>query len=237
MSKITLGWAPYLYDCTRGLEFFVKKPESVYTTHMKENGHKYKQCPATTNIARNTFIVRSPFDAAFIVDADKQTLEFVPGHEQPFEFFNMRKGQYGPEDQPIMSLNFHQILVTEHENVEASITGPWFEESQNNFRVVPGRLMISDWWRAIDFAIQLKSRQQLVKIKKDDPLFYITISTKDPDDVAIIRELKFTDELRKCLDATVDSKFYQPRCPLKNLYSAFKQYTARKHRPKLEFID
>jgi hypothetical protein len=237
MAKITIGWAPLIYDCTKGLALFIKKPESVYDTHIKEGEYKYKQCPATNSLTKNTFIVRSPFDANFVVDVDSHTLELIPPFVQPNDFFNMRKGQYGPNDQPLMSLNFHQIVLTEHEKVEATITAPWFEEAQNDFRVIPGRFMISDWWRPLDFAMQLRTRKQVVKIKRDEPLFYITISTKDPDDIAVMREVRLTEELKSFLNIATDSKYYQPRCPLKTLYGAFKHYIKRGHRPKLEFID
>jgi len=231
MSKVTVGWAPYLEsDYQKGLAFLASKPISVYETHMKAGNHRYKLCPATRDLALNTFIVRSPFDAHFIVDADKKTIQFIEPYVQPFEFYHMRKGEYSDTDQPIMSINYHQVFVTEDKNVEMTVTAPWFEETQQDFRVVPGRFKISDWWRPLDFAIQLKERRQEVRIKKDDPLFYLTFITGDPSDVVVIKDVDLNDDLKSILASATDAKHYQPRCPMKTLYGIFNRY---KRKPSL----
>lgn len=92
MSKITVGWSPYLEsDYQKGLAFFANKPINLYDTHMKQGSHRYKLCPATKDLAYNTFIVRSPFDAHFILDADKKTIEFISPYIQPIDFYFMRE--------------------------------------------------------------------------------------------------------------------------------------------------
>lgn len=235
MSKITVGWSPYLEsDYQKGLAFFANKPINLYDTHMKQGSHRYKLCPATKDLAYNTFIVRSPFDAHFILDADKKTIEFISPYIQPVDFYFMREGQYSDTDQPIMSIHYHQIFVTENKNVEMTVTAPWFEETQQDFRVVPGRFKISDWWRPLDFAIQLKHRRQEIRIKKNDPLCYLTFVTGDPSDKVNMREVKLTNDLKSIITSAKDAKYYQPRCPLKTLYGLFNKY---KKKPKLEFID
>jgi hypothetical protein len=235
MSRILVGWAPYLEtDYQKGLAFFAEKPISLYDTHIKSGNHKYKLCPANKDLTRNTFVVRSPFNAHFIVDADKRTIEFVQPNVQPFDFFHMRAGEYSDTDQPIMSINYHQIFVTENKDVEMTMTAPWFEETHHDFRVIPGRFKISDWWRPVDFAIQLKQRRQEIVIKRGDPLFYLTFVTKDPTDIVKIKEVKLTEGLKDILASATGAKHYQARCPLKTLYGVFSKY---KRKPTLEFLE
>lgn len=235
MSKIEVGWAPLLTeDYAKGLALLVTKPESLFNTHMKSGDYRYKLCPATQDIARNTFVVKSPFDAHFILDADKRNIEFIDPHIQSMDFFNMRANQYSETDEPLMSINFYQLFFTEEKDIEATITAPWFELNHHNFRVVPGRFKISDWWRPLDFAIQLPNRKHEVKINRGDVLFYISFSSRDPSDVVTLREMKVTKELDEFIFATTGAKNYQPRCPLKTLYGLFNRY---KKKPRLEFID
>jgi hypothetical protein len=201
---------------------------------MKHTDYRYRQCPATTDLARNTFIVRSPFDAHFTLDADQRTLEFHAPHVQSLDFFNMRDGQYGTSDAPLLSINFHQVFLTQHKNVELTITAPWFETDAQQFRVVPGRFCISSWWRPIDFALQLPERRSTVRIKKNQALFYVGFSTGNSTDRAELRDLKLTPQLENFMGICTQAKHYQPRCPLRTLYGLFDKY---KHKPRLEFTD
>ena len=235
MSKIKVGWAPLFNDTySKGLALLVTKPENLFDTHLKEGDHRYKLCPATQDLARNTFVIRSPFDAHFILDADQRQIEFIEPHVQSMDFYNMRSHQYSDKDEPIMSINFHQLFVTEHKDIELTMTAPWFENSHQSFRVVPGRFKISDWWRPIDFAIQLPNRRHEVKIKQGDPLFYITFSSRNPSDIVVLHELKITKELDDFIYATTGAKHYQPRCPLKTLYGLFNKFNKK---PRLHYID
>lgn len=238
MAKIVLGWAPYNTDSSNGLLYLFSKPENVYNKHIKDGEYKHKQCPATIELTRKTFVIESPFDAHFILDADKRTLELIPPCNLPEKFFHIRKGQYGDKDFPVVSMNFYQLFVTEDKDVSITITSPWFEESVNPaFRVVPGRFSISDWWRPLDFAMQLHNRRQEVKIKKGDPLYYVDVHTKNPEDSVIIKEIELDPPLVTFIQGALDYKFFRPMCPLKTLYGAFNQYTKRKHRPKLKFLE
>lgn len=235
MSKIIVGWAPYLdTEYAKGLALFVTKPLSVFDSRMRAGNHRYKLCPATRDLARNTFIITAPFDAHFFLDADKRTIEFAGTSKQSFEFFNMRAEQYGTTDQPIMSINYFQLFVSQHENVELTMTAPWFEDGAAAFKIVPGRFNIGKWWRPLDVAMQLSGRQQEVKIKQGDVLFYVSFSTGNPDDVIELKEISVTKELQDFCNLSTGVKHYQPQCPFKTLYGLFKNY---KKKPSLEFID
>jgi hypothetical protein len=235
MSKITVGWAPLLNGVySKGLTLLVTKPQNLFETHIKNGSHRHKLCPATLDLSRNTFVIRSPFDAHFILDADKRNIEFIEPHVQSMDFYNMRSHQYSETDEPIMSINFYQIFFTEEKDIEATVTAPWFEKNYHSFRVIPGRFKISDWWRPLDFAIQLPERRHEVIIKEGDPLFYITFSSRDPSDVFVLKELEITKELDDFINVTTGVKNYRPRCPLKNLYRLFNRY---KHKPSLKFLD
>ena len=235
MAKVTVGWAPYLdTEYAKGLAFFITKPLSVFDSRMRTGNHRYRLCPATRDLARNTFVVTAPFDAHFYLDADKRTIEFAGTGKQAFEFFNMRAEQYGPTDQPIMSINYYQLFVSQHDQVEMTMTAPWFEDSVAAFKIVPGRFNIGKWWRPLDVAMQLPERQQEIKIKQGDVLFYVTFSTGNSDDVVVLREIAVTKELQNFCNLATGVKHYKPQCPFKTLYGWFKQF---KHKPKLEFID
>lgn len=235
MSNKIVGWAPLLEETySKGLALFITKPISLFDTHIKKGNHRYKLCPASQDLSRNTFVIKSPFDCHFILDADKKSLEMFEPHIQSMDFYNMRSHQYGLDDEPIMSINFFQLFLTEDEGVEMTVTAPWFENVHNNFRVVPGRFMISDWWRPLDFAIQLPERRSEVRIKSGEPLFYVTFSTKDPSDVIHLKEIKVTKELDDFIHVTTGAKNYQPRCPLRSLYYYFRKF---KKKPRLEFIE
>lgn len=235
MAKVTVGWAPYLdTEYAKGLAFFITKPLSVFDSKMRTGGHRYRLCPATRDLARNTFVVTAPFDAHFYLNADLRTIEFIGTNKQAFDFFNMRANQYGPADQPLMSINYYQLFVTEHEHVDMTMTAPWFEESTANFKIVPGRFNIGKWWRPLDVAMQLSNRQQEIKIKRGDVLFYVTFSTGNPDDIITLKEIQVTKDLQDFCNLATGVKHYQPKCPLKTLYGWFKQF---KRKPRLRFLE
>jgi len=238
MAKKVIGWTPNVPAGCAGLEFLLEKPESVFSRHMKNTEYRYKQCPSTLELARNTFVVVSPFDGHFKVNADTQQLEIFPPYFLPQEFFHMRPGQYGPNDPPLMSLNMHQLFITEEEGVEVVVTAPWFERNASSqFVISPGRVDISKWWRPLDCAFQLFEREQEVRICRGDPLFYISVRTGDPSDVVVVKEIKFTPELELYIKRNTDVKHFTPQCPLKSLYSMATRQIKLGKRPKLEFLE
>ena len=238
MAKITVGWCPIIDPKLAGVELFMEKPESVFKTHMKDSGYKYKLCPATVEVARNTFIVNAPFDLHFKMRSELKQIELFGPTLPPEEFFYIRSDQHGETDTPLMSIYSHQLLLAEDNNVNIMVTSPWFEMNTNTqFKIIPGRMNISKWWRALDFAFQLNTMDQEVIIKAGEPLFYVNFYTDNPDDVVVIKEIQLTTELRTYVRMLTDSKFFQAKCPLNKLYSLAQRFKSMKKRPKLVYLE
>lgn len=236
MAKKVIGWSPYVPAACVGIEFLMEKPQSVFSKYMKDTEYRYKYCPSTLELARNTFVVTAPCDLHFIVNADTQQLELIGNVSLPPAFFFMRPGQYGPNDPPLMSLDMHQLFLTEEKGIEIVVTAPWFERNASSqFIISPGRVDISRWWRPLDCAFQLFDRVQEVKISKGDALFYINVRTGDQSDVVVLKDIRVTPELERYIQKCTDLKHFQKACPLKTLYG---MAANRMHkRPKLEFLE
>lgn len=238
MAKITVGWCPIIDPKLAGVELFMEKPESVFKAHMKDTEYKYRLCPATVEVARNTFVIRAPFDLHFKMRNDVRKIEIFGPTLPPEDFFYIRSDQYGENDTPLMSLYAHQLLMSEDKDVNILVTSPWFEVNTNTqFRIIPGRMNISKWWRALDLVFQLNEMDQEVFIKAGDPLIYVNFYTNDPDDVIVIKEVKLTEKLRIYVRMLTDAKFFQAKCPLNKLYNLANKFKSLGKRPKLEFLE
>jgi len=235
MADITIGWCPMYVDL--GLLQLIEQPKSLYDKYLKNTKYNHLKCPATMDIYKNTFVVASPFDCFFETDLEnKQIHLFSKSKNIPHDFFHLREGEYGQDDDPLMSLAFQLLFMSEENDIEMIVTSPYFESQQSNLRVIPGRMNISKWWRPTDLAFQLENKKEKIKIKRGDPLFYVTFIPKTSGDFIKLKEVELTQELQDYVSSTVNMKWFAPRCPLSKLYSIADKFRKKGKRPKLKFL-
>ena len=238
-NKVTVGWCHWNTDSSIGIEMLVDDPlQSLYSRDLKGHKYKYAECPSSNEIFKNTYVLSSPFDAYFEVDLETKQINLFSKHtNMPREFFHLREDEYGEADEPIFSLNFHMLFVTEDLGVDLRVTSPHFElPGVSPLIIIPGRVNISDWWRPTDLAFQLSSKKEVVRIKKGDPLLYVNFSTSTPEDIIELKEIELTQTLKDYVMSTTKMKWYHPRCPLSKLYSISRAFTKKGKRPKLKFL-
>lgn len=235
MADITVGWCPI--DAELGLLQLIEEPQSLYDKYLKGTKYRHLNCPATMDIYKNTFVVTSPFDCFFELDIENRQLHlFNKSKNFSEDFFHMREGEYGEKDDPLMSLKYHLLFMAEEDDIEMMMTAPYFEPKQNKLRIIPGKMNISKWWRPTDLAFQLNSRKESIKIKRGDPLFYVTFIPKTTGSFINLKEVELTKELKDYIESTVNMKWFAPRCPLSKLYSIADKFRKKGKRPKLKFL-
>lgn len=80
----------------------------------------------------------------------------------------------------------------------------------NNLELIPGKFPFSVWSRPVQFSFKIKDLNKTVKIKKDDPLYYIRFYSKDSsNDFEFIKKIPDLNIIKK-MKADARIKLFAP---------------------------
>jgi hypothetical protein len=121
------------------------------------------------------YLIRAPIDIEIKYDAEGKCFFAAP---QAPEFLkanvNSRLEQIGPNDPPLISLNFFYLFIAEEKcAIELLPVTHHDTKIASKIRLIQGTFDISKWFRPIDFAFELLNPNEILYIKRGDPLFYV----------------------------------------------------------------
>jgi hypothetical protein len=219
----TIYWSPFAQeDKYPSVQLIYETPDPLLTDliprrNKQANGDNWFQCHAFQATVKNTFILRSPFDANFAVDED---LGILPIDQTVKNLTNM---EFIAKKQPSV-IGAHTIAIRgiwmfwSDTPLEITTMNPQYHKSPIDGYYVGGSFNIGKWFRPVEAAIQLNNGVNTVSIKRHDPLAYIKFHTDEPVE---LKRFYLTKELEELHWACVHYKRYEPKRGLPYLYDKF----------------
>lgn len=211
MSNITIYWGAYpnpgalmsyLLNIEKPTPMMTElKKLSHYLNNAEESapGGSFMRCPSVIETAKNTFVIKSPFDIDITYENGKVTSKFDNNNLQ------IRDHKSG-----FVSMRFiRYIFFTDKDSLHMRVRNAFYSinDFTNNCSVIEGSFDIAKWFRGIDCAFYFK-RPGTISIKKGDALFYVEFQTTHSIE---LKKFMFTNELTQlhqyCLSAKEYNKF------------------------------
>jgi hypothetical protein len=181
------------------------------------NGDNWFQCHAFQESIKNTFILRSPFDAVFGIDEE---LGIIPIGQDIKNLSNMEfivKKQSSVIDAHTIAIRGNWIFWSE-DSLQITTSNPQYHNKTYDGYYIGGSFDIGKWFRPVEGAIQLNNNVNAVAIKRHDPLAYIKFNTNEP---VQLKRFYLTQELEELHWACVHYKRHEPKRTLSYLYDKF----------------
>jgi hypothetical protein len=180
-----------------------------------DKANSYRRCYASKNSFGNYFVITNPFDT----EAEVGGLPDQPVLRQDRDLFFLNRPAF--KNVHTLEYDFKWVFFSE-QPVELELVHPYMHktESSNYGYVASGSYDISKWFRPIGATYNLWENTNNLKLKKDEPLFYVNFKTKNK---IILKQFALTPEIKYIAEACLKYKFIVPNQQLKNLYNRFTQ--------------
>ena len=213
-------WAPVFFDENvdwNMLYYDLPSLQEYLRPNMVKNdpGNNLFYCPAIGNITRNTFLIINPIETHCICSDNeirvksKNHLTLDIGHPPSIE------------DNLLLEYGLHYVFFTE-ENLTLTMTSPYFTQSEymKFGALVPGKLKINSWFRALNLEFNLWKGNKEFHVKKDEVLAYVNFDTDDK--IKLVR-FNMSKDLHKYINACGKSSSWESFVPLVDRYKRFRQ--------------
>lgn len=137
------------------------------------------QCPATSTLLKNTFVMRSPVEEKITVGDSKADIAIPKNREKSTHIKAEIFHQPSIKNQRLVYLN-HPFIMFSDEDLMATLTAPFFEKSNiaQFGAVVPGQFNIGKWFRPLNSELNLWDGVTEVPISVNDALCYVQLQTE-----------------------------------------------------------
>ena len=223
-KEINVYWWPDEPDWNMLYNDPINLLESMYEMKNKDSKKKSMfQCPAFSDKTKRTFFFTSPMDLEYKYDfTDPENSYIVPTNENnPFIATSIRRAPT-LNKQPLFELSLYFCFFSE-EPLTASFTPPFLHNSNLMKQGVPatGSYDIGQWLRPYPLEIMLWNETGILKIKKNEPLFYVEFLTDRPIN---LRRVNGTETLKGYAKQGANSPSYiESKVPLFTRYETFKK--------------
>jgi hypothetical protein len=222
MSQFSDGVNQYSSLCLPEVSYDLK---SIGDT--VDSNYIYTDCPVWSHKANRTYVMRSPIDFQFSVNEHSINPINCPTEN----FIHLDDGWNNLN--PVMQLSMPVLVAwTKHKNIWVDIESSPYTALKNNFTTIGGKWNISRWNRPISFAMQLVDKRKSVRVKRGDPIYYVTFRSSDMNEkFLLVREDHVPNEVFrrsaqnsgiKKLFPGMSSKFLfekqDTKCPFKFLW-------------------
>jgi hypothetical protein len=179
-NTTNIYWAPSFIDSNNiNWGILYSDPISLYDelrpkmTSLEPRQNLF-QCPAFKEATSQTFVFKNPMDADFYVDENNQ----IKSKNKNCIFAELIH-QPSIKDSILFLYGLKWIFMAEDDNIEITISSPYFDTPNHLVygNIVPGKLSISNWFRAVNSEFNLKPGVRDLKIAKDEPILYVTFNT------------------------------------------------------------
>lgn len=185
---------------------------SSYNHYGEDRKKALKRCPAFTDKTKNTFIIRSPFD--FDIDIVNGQATNKSGNLGVMQQAFTKDGENA-----LVQLHMNYYFFSE-EDLEITIAAPFFNKAEHlqYGAIVPGTFNISKWFRAINLEFNIWEGVNSLKIKKNEPLAYISFNAKNKIE---FKRFNMTQSLHSASLACSTGAAWEPNISLAERYSRF----------------
>ena len=237
MARITIGWCTYNHCWPSAVEKeysslfseFAIAPARLAEKLPRRAEEFWNDCPAYNHFVNNLFVVVSPFPVSWRVADDNRTIETniqnpkklanVPFHfsDAFFEHEKIRSQQkilgLGDElpEHPIFDFRMHTLFVSNQQDTWLDLMPAFLHDTTKlNVKPIPGSFNVSSWPRPSVFAGPVIDKTKPVEFDRGDVLYYVRFRTEDPADTFELKEIEFTEKLRRAVSSRVNLKTIFP---------------------------
>ena len=222
MSSTSDGTNPYSALCLPEVSYDLKSVSDTIDTN-----YIYTDCPVWSHKAKRTYVMRSPMDFEFSIGE----YDVNPINCPTRDFIHLDDGwnNLNPVIQTSMPVLF---AWTKHKNIWVDIEPSPYTALKNNFITIGGQWNLSRWNRPISFGMQVVDKRKSVRVKRGDPIYYVTFRSSDLNEkFSLVREDHVPNEVfRRSIQNTgikklfpgMSSKFLfekqENKCPFKFMW-------------------
>ena len=192
-NNIKIGWVPVSLDSNdeynHDLDLLYYEPDTLSV----QNNGLISQCPAHTSFVKNFFVIRAPFDLKLEYN-EKENYVFSENltQDQYNRFIFPRFQDRGIDNKLLVTVKWSLLFVAD-EPCTLEVYPAFMHEKMYNVSI--GSYDCYSWQRPIDFTFEI---QNIIDIKRGDPLYYISFRTPKNKTVKFTR-LEWDDQLKKAV--------------------------------------
>lgn len=207
-GPVQVGW--FLSDKKGGIIY--DAPERVRSVEMnREHAKSASRCPAVINMESRYFMVKCPFDIHIGFardDKGKPVLRNLAGTQSSIRASKLgEKLHLTPEVEwrtngiPTIQLSLPYVFISD-EPVFTSQVSPFMHYNKDPLpgTIFGGRFPINVWPRPLMWAFEWHEPEKPIKIKRGDPLFYMSFETQSPERPISVTETELTPQLQDYMD-------------------------------------
>lgn len=230
-GPVTVGW--FLAD--KKASIIYDAPERVRSVEMnRDHAKSASRCPAVINMESRYFMVKCPFDIHIGFARDekgKPVLRNLAGTQSAIRASKLGdKLHLTPEVEwrkkgvPTIQLSLPYVFIAD-EPVYASQISPFMHYTKDPLpgTIFGGRFPINVWPRPLMWAFEWHEPEKPIRIKRGDPLFYMTFETMSPERSIVVTETELTPELQDYMDMISGAVNY-----VNQTFSLFEEAEARR---------
>lgn len=207
-GPVQVGW--FLSDKKGGIIY--DAPERVRSIEVnREHSKSASRCPAVINMESRYFMVKCPFDIHIGLARDekgKPVLRNLAGMQSSVRASKLGEKlhitsevEWRTKGVPTIQLSLPYVFISD-EPVYASQISPFMHYNKDPLpgTIFGGRFPINVWPRPLMWAFEWHDIEKPIKIKRGDPLFYMTFETQSPERSIVVTETELTPELKDYMD-------------------------------------
>lgn len=186
MKSINVYWSPFTDVQGFNLSHTYLPLRSVFEENFPNRNTNnttpsFFQCPATSTLMKNTFVMRSPVEQKIRVSGTKADVSVPKNREKSTHIKAEIFHQPSVVNQKLVYLN-HPFIMFSEEDLVATLTAPFFERSNLSTygMVVPGQFNIGKWFRPLNSEVNLWDGLSDIELSVGDALCYIQMQTERP---------------------------------------------------------
>lgn len=176
-----------------------------------EHAKSASRCPAIINMESRYFMVKCPFDIYIGFardDKGKPVLRNLVGTKSSIRASKLGEKlhitsevEWLTKGIPTIQLSLPYVFISD-EPVYATQLSPFmhYNKYQLPGTIFGGRFPINVWPRPLTWAFEWYEPEKPIKIKRGDPLFYMTFETQSPERPITVTETELTPELNDYMD-------------------------------------
>lgn len=228
--KINVNWCNHRTNFygADGIELLTIEPVSVFKYYPEMATANYRKCPAHQNQFKNTYVVCSPIDIEVEINKEENWCNIIDPPNIPKEVFNPRFREEQQSPYPMFTFRMNRLLfMPEDPSVDVYVEqlDPILEwDRDHNIRIIEGNFNISKWTRPLEASFEQRTKNMTVKFKRGQPMYYVRLSTNNPDDIVSLNRVEMTEEIFKDADRCLQVKEFAPNKKLQFLYDLRTQF-------------
>ena len=222
MSSNSGGTNPYSSLCLPEVSYDLRTVGDTI-----DSNYIYTDCPVWSHKANRTYVMRSPMDFEFSIGENNVNPINCPTRD----FFHLDDGWNILN--PVVQLSMPVLFAwTKHKNIWIDIDASPYTALKNNFIAIGGQWNLSRWSRPISFGMQVVDPRKSVRVKRGDPIYYVTFKSSDLNEkFSLVREDHVPNEVfRRSLQNTGIKKLFphmsgkflfekqESKCPFKFMW-------------------